>query len=384
MEERPEETRAEEERAEETAPPEERVSRRRRRSRRRFAIGIAALVAAGGVAAVATLGLGGGSDGGTAASALPPGTAKVSEQTLKDSQDADGELGYGPASSAISRQQGTITTLPDSGGTVSRGRALYEVDNRPVTLMYGSKPAYRTMRIGTEGKDVEQLEKNLSALGYDGFTVDDEYTYDTSEAVLEWQDDRGLKETGNVELGSVVFASGAIRVDSLEAGEGDPISPGKKVLSYTGTDKAVTVELDTSDQRLAKKGATVDITLPGDETVQGKIDEVSTVITPASQGEEASTKVEVVIWLTGDKARKAVEKLSLAAVDVSFTAETREDVLTVPVTALLALQEGGFGVEVVSGNTTSYVPVTTGLFAGGRVEVSGQGIAAGTVVGVPK
>jgi hypothetical protein len=28
--------------------------------------------------------------------------------------------------------------------------------------------------------------------------------------------------------------------------------------------------------------------------------------------------------------------------------------------------------------------VKTGMFAGGRVEVSGEGIAAGTVVGMPK
>jgi peptidoglycan hydrolase-like protein with peptidoglycan-binding domain len=240
------------------------------------------------------------------------------------------------------------------------------------------------MQDGMEGNDVEQLEKNLSALGYDGFTVDDEFTYDTAEAVMEWQDDRGLQETGRVELGSVVFAPGAVRVDSLEAGVGDPASPGKKVLEFTGVEKAVTVELEASDQRLARKGATVDITLPGEGTVQGKIDEVSTEIVPASGNEEATTKVEVVIWLTGDKASKAVEKLSAASVDVAFTSGTVEDVLTVPVTALLALREGGFGVEVVSGSTTSYVPVDTGLFAGGRVEISGQGIAEGTVVGVPK
>ncbi|MFB4319608.1 peptidoglycan-binding protein [Actinomadura sp. 21ATH] len=373
-----------EQRTEEPAPQEERVARRRRRSRRRWALGTAALVAAGGVAVAATLGLGGGSDGNSAASTLPPNTTKVTKQTLKDTQDADGELGYGPSSSATSRQKGTVTALPESGATVSRGRAMYEVDNDPVTLMYGTQPAYRPMEIGTEGRDVKQLEENLSALGYTGFTVDDEFTYDTYEAVLEWQDDRGLKETGRVELGSVVFEPGAIRVDGLEIGKGEPISPGKKLYSYTGTDRAVTVELETSDQRLAKEGATVDVTLPGEETVQGKIDEVSTKIVPASQGQEASTTIEVVIWMTGDKARKAVEKLSSAAVDVSFTAETRADVLTVPVTALLALQEGGFGVEVVNGTTTSYVPVETGLFAGGRVEISGQGIAEGTVVGVPK
>ncbi|XVQ09937.1 efflux RND transporter periplasmic adaptor subunit [Spirillospora sp. CA-255316] len=373
-----------EDRIEQPAPEEQRRPRRRRRSRRRLALAAAAIVAAGGVAAVATLGLGGGSEGGAATTNLPPNTTQVTKQTLKDTQDADGELGYGPTSNATSRAAGTITAVPDSGATVTRGHSLYQVDDRPVTLMYGTKPAYRPMKDGTEGEDVEQLEKNLSALGYDGFTVDDEYTADTADAVIEWQDDRGLEETGTVELGQVVFAPGAVRIDSVELGEGDPTSPGKKVLTYTGTDKAVTVQLETSDQRLAKKGAEVEITLPGDDTVKGKIDEVSTVIEPGSQGEDPTTKIEVVVWLTDGKAREAAKNLSLASVSVAFTAETRRDVLTVPVTALLAMQEGGFGVEVVRGGTTSYVPVTTGLFAAGKVEIKGNGIAEGTVVGVPK
>ena len=374
------------ERSEPGPPPEEPRRRRRRRSRRRGVLAAAAVVAAGGVAVVATLGLGGGgSDGGAAATGLPPNTAQVTKQTLKDTEEADGELGYGPATTASSRLRGTLTALPESGSTISRGKPLYYVDDDPVVLMYGAKPAYRPMRVGTEGADVKQLEKNLSALGYDGFTVDDEYTSGTAAAVREWQDDRGLPQTGSVELGRVVFAPGAIRVDGVDAAEGDPVQPGSKVLTYTGTAKAVTVELETSDRRLAKKGAQVEVTLPGERTVTARIDEVSTVIEQGDAPDaEPTTKIEVVIWLTGEEARKAAKDLELASVDVAFTAETRENVLTVPVTALLALREGGFGVEVVSGGRSSYVPVETGLFAGGRVEISGAGITEGTVVGVPK
>ncbi|GAA2087035.1 peptidoglycan-binding protein [Actinomadura alba] len=366
------------------APLEERRPRRRKRRGKRIAV--AFVVVAAGAAAAATLGLGGGgSADGKKASALPPKTAEVTRQTLKDTQTADGELGFGLATSATSRLPGTLTTLPDSGSTITRGRALYEVDDKPVMLMYGPKPAYRALKPGIEGADVRQLERNLKALGYDGFTEDDEYTEDTAEAVREWQDDKGLEETGAVELGRVMFAPGAIRVESLEASEGDPTAPGRKVLSYTGTEKAVTVELEATDQRLAKKGAAVEVTLPDDSTVKGRIDEVSTVIQPGSgQDAEPQTKVEVVVELKDKKAQKAADAYALASVDVTFTAGTRKDVLTVPVAALLALQEGGFGVEVVKGATTTYVPVTTGLFAGGQVEISGNGIAEGTTVGMPK
>jgi hypothetical protein len=57
--------------------------------------------------------------------------------------------------------------------------------------------------------------------------------------------------------------------------------------------------------------------------------------------------------------------------------------LLVPVNALLAPAEGGYGLEVVRGDgTTTIVRVDTGLFAAGKVEVRGAGIAKGTVVGV--
>jgi hypothetical protein len=38
---------------------------------------------------------------------------------------------------------------------------------------------------------------------------------------------------------------------------------------------------------------------------------------------------------------------------------------------------------VVDGQRTYYVAVKTGLFAGGRVEVSGTGLAEGMTVGLP-
>jgi membrane fusion protein, multidrug efflux system len=72
-----------------------------------------------------------------------------------------------------------------------------------------------------------------------------------------------------------------------------------------------------------------------------------------------------------------------ATVQVAFTAAQRENVLTVPIAALLALADGGYGVQVTDGGSSRIVAVQTGMFAGGRVEISGEGIAEGTIVGVP-
>ncbi|MGW1344278.1 peptidoglycan-binding protein [Kribbella sp. NPDC002412] len=317
-----------------------------------------------------------------AAVALPVNTTKVTQQTLKDTEEADGELGFGTTSAAVNRTAGTITAVPDSGQELKRGETVYSVDNKPTTLLYGALPAYRRLLDGSEGQDVLQLEQNLSAMGYTGFTVDDEYTDATAEAVEEWQEDLGLDESGIVELGSVLFAPGHIRVDSVAVQEGAPLGPNQNVLTYTGTTKAVTVQLDAADQRLAKPKSKVDVTLPDGKVVPGRVEKVSTVIIPAeSQDKDPETKVEVIVAVDN---QKAVAAWALASVDVTFTASERKNVLTVPVAALVALREGGFGVEVSDGTASGYVPVKTGLFANGQVEISGAGIKAGTVVGIPK
>lgn len=343
--------------------------------------GALVVVAAGGVAAVAAFA---GSDAGAAgdtASGLPPSTAEVTRQTLDDTTTENGSLGFGDPSTVANRLPGTLTSVAASGGTVARGQPLYEVDDLPVVLMHGTLPAYRPLTDGTEGPDVRQLEENLAALGYTGFTVDEEYTSATADAVTRWQEDLGLPETGAVELGRVVFTAGDVRVDTVDAEPGQPLSPGAKVLTHTGVAKAVTVELAPTDQRLAVVGAAVGVTLPDGTELAGTIAEAATVIEPGGQGEDPTTTVRVLVGLADQQAAAAY---AMASVDVTFTAERRENVLTVPVAALLALAEGGFGVEVVEGGRSRYVPVETGLFAGGRVEVSGTGIAEGVRVGMPE
>ncbi|HEY0696891.1 MAG TPA: peptidoglycan-binding domain-containing protein [Micromonospora sp.] len=328
------------------------------------------------------MGLGGGGGAPRASADTPAATAEVTRQTLVDGRTVDGELGYGPTTSLSSRLTGTLTALPDTGAVVRRGQALFRVDDRPVTLLYGALPAYRALGPGDEGADVAQLEKNLAALGYTGFTVDDEYTSSTADAVRRWQEKLGLDETGRVALGQVVFAAGPVRVDSVAAAAGESAGPGQQVLAYTGTARFVTVQLDVADQRLAKKGARVRVLMPDGTPQDGTVQRVYSVVEDGGDGPDAEpdTKIEALVSFADPKAG---ERLDAAAVDVVFTAATREGVLTVPVAALVALAEGGYGVEVVDGRGRRYVRVETGLFADGRVEVSGDGLTEGATVVVP-
>ena len=113
------------------AEPEAAPSRpRRRRGRGKLVAGLLVVVAAagGGFVAVNSTGMLDGSAGPTrSASAVPPATTTVNRQTLNETTDADGELGYGPVTTAVSRQPGTIPWLPESGATISRGKSLYRV-----------------------------------------------------------------------------------------------------------------------------------------------------------------------------------------------------------------------------------------------------------------
>lgn len=345
-------------------------------------------VLAAGAAVVTATGFdadlwGGDRDHDTAAE-LPPATVEVTRQTLIDTQTEFGDLGYGDPTTVAARLGGTVTALPAVGTVVERGQAIYRVDDTPVVLLYGALPAYRTLAPNTEGADVEQLETNLAALGYTGFTVDKRYTASTAAAVKDWQQDIGVPRTGSVEPGRLLYAAGPVRVDSHKAAVGDAVGPGTSVLGHTGTSRIITVDLDVADQRLAVKGAAVTAGLPDGREVAGTIATAETVVAEGDGGEggkgEPRTKIEVAVTVAD---QEALAGLDQASVRVGFTASKREDVLTVPVNALLALAEGGYGVEVVAGAGSTIVAVETGLFAAGRVEVSGAGLAEGTTVGVP-
>jgi len=90
-----------------------------------------------------------------------------------------------------------------------------------------------------------------------------------------------------------------------------------------------------------------------------------------------------------------VDAYDQAPVKVFLTTEVSENVLYVPVNALLALAEGGYALEVYegaaegstfegeSGVDTTYVAVEIGVFTDGFVEVIGN-IQEGQLVVVPR
>ncbi|MEV0390550.1 peptidoglycan-binding protein [Nonomuraea sp. NPDC050643] len=320
---------------------------------------------------------------GPAVSAGPrvPATADIARRDLMETKTVDGTLTYAGERRIASGAAGTVTWAAAEGTVIRRGRPLLKVDRRPLVLMYGTLPLYRTLERGvSDGPDVKQLERNLKALGYGAaLTVDDHFSYATELAVEEWQDDRGLEESGRVDAAQVVFQPGAVRVTSAKAALGARTAAGQEAFTVSGVERLVHVDLDTADQALARKGAKVTVTLPGGERAAGRIAAVGTVAETSGQEQDTGTTIDVDITL----AKPPRSRLDQAPVEVEMQSERHEDVLAVPVEALLALREGGFGVEVVEGGAARIVAVETGAFGGGLVEVDGPGLAEGMKVGVP-
>ena len=153
----------------------------------------------------------------------------------------------------------------------------------------------------------------------------------------------------------------------------------------------VDANIKLSDQKLAVVGTAVTIKLPDAKTTAGKITSVGTPTEKSSgsgsgagagSGESKERVIPITVTLTDASATTNFQEVS---VTVDLPSEKRTGVLSVPVGALLALSADQYGVEIVeSGGTTRKVPVTIGLFAGGRVEISGEGISEGQRVVVPQ
>ncbi|MEU7578765.1 peptidoglycan-binding domain-containing protein [Streptomyces sp. NPDC041068] len=348
-------------------------------------IAAAAVVAAAaaGAGAFAVGGEDAGADGG--GGELPPATATVVRTDLVKSKTVDGKIDFAGRRPVKSAVEGTVTVAAKEGTTVARGQALYELNDKPVTLLYGPVPAFREMKAGDRGSDVLQLERNLVALGHgSGLYVDPRFDKATEAAVKRWQKSLNRAPTGRVGKGDVVFQPEQVKVAKANAALADQVAPGDPVLTAASTKPVVRAELDQADVSLTAKGTKVEVALPSGKKEPGRV--TGTVDPEQSDESEGggSGGDGITVEVTLDAGRSAASgEDPRATASVSFVSESRKDVLAVPVEAVVALrgENGGYGLQVVEGGTSRMVRVETGMTADGRIEVSGPGIAEGTKVG---
>jgi Putative peptidoglycan binding domain len=350
--------------------------------------GLAGAAASGAVVMVAVTG---GATAPAAPAAPPVTTARVARTNLVTTVLAEGTLGYAASRPVVNQLTGTYTQVPRPGRRIGAGGTLYAVDNLPVVLMTGRIPAWRPMLPGiTNGSDVAELERNLIALGYATGLLDspsDVWTAATTAAVERWQQAAGLPVTGQVELGRVLFLPAPVRIGAPAVAPGGPAAPGQAPYQVTTATRVVTVPLNPVDSPPVTRGERVRVILPSGVSSPGDIAGIGPPVPsasgtggapgPAPGGSGAATTV-----LTVRPAHpRRTGTASGVPVQVALTAHAARGVLAVPVPALLALDGGGYGLEVVEpSGAHRLVGVHTGAFAGSQVQVSGPQIAAGTTV----
>ncbi|MEH0932375.1 peptidoglycan-binding domain-containing protein [Micromonospora sp. CPCC 205558] len=364
------------------------VDEHARRTTRRTAIVVAAVtlvVAVGAGVGVLALRR---HPGGDVASAPPPvTTTKVTRADLSDTRSVGGVLGFGPERLVKGAGEGVVTRLPKVGDTVTRGKPLYWVNDRPVPVLFGGVPLFRTLdKPGLVGSDVRIVSDNLKALGYrvgsqpsrgkDGTKVPAGQAVLTEAlvaAIKKWQKDLGLESTGMIAVGQVTVLTGPVRVSTVTALPGDPVAG--ELLAVTEKVKLVSVPVAATDVGTIAVGGNAAIVLPDGSEITAKVASISrTVRGGGSAGGAAQNGPPTVDVLVAPVRAADVAKLDAAAVQVRFTTAVHKDVLAVPVGALVALREGGHALQLPDGDL---VAVQTGMFARGLVEISGTGVTEG-------
>jgi len=127
----------------------------------------------------------------------------------------------------------------------------------------------------------------------------------------------------------------------------------------------------------------VRVTLPDGKKVTGKVTSLSTVASVPTGNEMGRPGLATVPATVTLDTAVVTAALDQAPVQVDVTGETAAGVLVVPVTALVALAGGGWGLYLVEGGARRLVGVTPGLFTDTLVEVSGPDLSEGATVEVP-
>ncbi len=316
---------------------------------------------------------------------LPPNltSTPVVRRDLANQSDASGTIVYEDIGRQLMNQlSGIITSIPKEGTVVQQGQALFEVNNTPVVLMYGTLPAWRSLSNGVSGPDVKQLEENLIALGDRTLIADGNFTWADANVVRRWQQSLGLPRTGTVELGRVAFLPGPVRIESQTMALGSIATVGAQPIAITSVNRVVVAQIEANLAQQVRPGDTVALTFPDGKATTGAVSKIAPLVSgqpggSAANSQAASAKLTIVSNLAG---------FDGTSVTVGLTLKYVKQVLAVPITALLALAEGGYGVEILDANDRRrLVAAQTGLFdeKANLVEVSGPDLAEGVRVVIP-
>jgi peptidoglycan hydrolase-like protein with peptidoglycan-binding domain len=290
----------------------------------------------------------------------------------------------------------TIDRQAAAGSKVTTGTVLYWSNGQPVIAIEGDSAATpvlsRDLAVGvTDGIDVKLFEQALAAGGFTAdstLTVDDHFDAATATAAAAWLASLGVTAdpaTLAVPKGSFTVLPAGLSVGTALVADGTVLVGDSVVMSLTAPSRQVTTTAPIGDKTFAL-GASIDVQFP-DATVQpGKVVDVGNVAT--NTGGAPGDTPKVTITISVDNIPATVDSFVEIPVTLRVVSASVPKAIVVPVSALVALKEGGYAVEEVTGknpdgtNATKLVGVKPGLFTNGFVQVDGD-LKADTNVVVP-
>ncbi|MGI5251308.1 peptidoglycan-binding protein [Actinacidiphila glaucinigra] len=261
-------------------------------------VGVVALVGAGGWFAGAQMQ----SPADAAASRRPPEagpvTVAVEHRKLTATVIAQGGVEFGaPHGVSLSGPVGSaggsgdaeaaqrVTKLPQAGATLREGSVLMQVNGRPVFVLRGSVPMYRSLGPSSSGDDVRQLQSALRRIGHDPGAVSGDYRQGTASAVGRWYQGKGFQaqrpgvadqqQLGDLEAAvtdaqrAVLAARGGGGDAGSDGGKGGSGASGPPVSGETSALelRAARQQLDRANGALSAFTATYGTKVPAGEVV---------------------------------------------------------------------------------------------------------------------
>jgi multidrug efflux pump subunit AcrA (membrane-fusion protein) len=222
--------------------------------------------------------------------------------------------------------------------------------------------------------------------------IDDVFDEATEQAVMRWQESLGTTVDGSVAASDILYTLGPVKAGSPTAGIklGNAISAGASLIELVPVSR---VSLDSTVNEAEESTQQIVVSMPVDD--RDLVEEGSEVVVELADGTEVDAVVASIgSPVTGDSGSTVevvvvpVEPIddSWTGTNVSVVVTTQlvQQVLAVPVSALVALVEGGYAVEVLEADgSTQLIAVETGMFADGLVEISSGGLSEGMNVVVP-
>lgn len=312
-----------------------------------------------------------------AALRIPPTVATITDQlrseVLEDSITFRGA--FVPASRAALRLasslEGRVVTavLLQPESDLQFGKAVIEVEGRPVIVLRGELPAWRDFHPGmTPGPDVEQLQTALADLGFYKGRLNGEFTTQTLAAARSMYRATGYRSPPGrvIPRQELVFAPAAHkRVSSLAIAAGDLLASGAVELS--GPIYRIDAELSVDARSSLARGTRIELASDGGSTWASTIEAVLNIGTSDAPG-QANIGILVAdpvpTALAGDRAFRAV------------LFSTSQPVLSAAAAAVHVSSMGDPYVTRVEAGAERTISVVVGLVTGTRIEIRAVAPAA--------